>query len=1669
MTCLLLALSAVVWAQDFQLFFANNVTDVADFNKIESEGSGLNWREVKNGDISGNQVEVDAVKRMFASTEMKSRDQQRQYWTMRDHSLLCFRINDGEGTTGSYEVEVDDGSGMLTLTTSRYFYTNAPRRDEPLSVRVWRSGKEKASGIHFRYYVYDWDDASLYTFNLDAKRRLTDETYKIEYVLAGQDDSGEPMTESRQLEIRNTRFQSFYVPDNRQLQDVFLMSGENRLRINLGRLHPGTSPYTRYDITTLTPTFVLDKHENRELVNFNALGTGLYEQFDTLYVTVLNERGTSISRATLNVERVDAEGHRIADENARYLGYDSKKKVHQVLTKGHPVYIEVLADNYKPTLYKYPGASDPLTHIVSEELCNATVSLDKGTADANGFTLARQTFYTMNDEKFIVVRGGTDYCFCTEQTHDLGRYVPTDTLYYSETCGNDYPKLLNNQPTERYAQIEIAYSRPPGSGSVATKLTSIEDVSGATHALSPTATEVVSVNEFPTFTRNYYFQRYNLVGSMPENTPCRLHLSSDVYSYDKFPLMVNLYLDREQQQKDADEETQEKCVGDQTDDLNDGFAQSGSQLSIPGNFKFTFKPVKISSSINIDITHQVVNVMVNGKFMPPPGEDPDEEKEAKLSKQRKEAAAAANYGYKEADRDSVSKVNFNDTKVNLSDKVTTNAEDIFAINPLVGTSWFGGFKAGFKIPFDEANGRHFILTEASGNIGYMANFPYPNLIDNYLGNGPIGKIVKKVNCFSFGGQFGGSIQLDIGLRYFGKNEAMTKDNMGYFSFLSSAVKAGVWAQVGIPSNPILNINAGLRAGTKFAFNAGLAGPFDNYAPAVGVELMIYALIEAYANMRTPVWQWSGRAGVHIGYDFFGPNNGHNPFHKDFPYWIKDDKARAIGDIYRAPRRVETSEMGETLLTGVAIDANPHFLDENTVVVNHLGQPDDYNDDHISTIDLTTHAMTNLSAHTAAGDGSPDATLARSHARSKRGSHEVVVYEESTIAVDATQLDDDHAAEQSNDLSNHTRIMSAFRQSDGSWRRLPVSPLNDQAASATDGQTTNAKPMVTIQDDGQAVCVWQRGHSEYYDPVTESDSIYPYAMRGSLVYSYFDGNAWSQPMPLIDVDHQQRAGQYDLVMRGDTVLIGCNVINQSGKPENRNTQFIYFSAGPERLYGTYHEDITPDRFFMNRVGQHAVIAILHEKTDSLKDIFVKTLRMDGRSDGRIGTDIGASFCQPSLMKIVCDRAAENADDFAILWTEMNNVVHEDDGTRTGNDEVRGLLNASRVHLSNSAIHVTAPITLGSDQDDLTIIDYDGVLDDARIRAVYTLADVETGGAVVMTNEKYFHNSFESDVTYTREALIAQDVLPVNVIVRNTGTSAIESVTATINGQDFTIADSYVAPLRQQTFTVAYPIPEDFDGYMTTSVSVVFDNVFRAKAHPRRRAMSFLRQAKAPQTTHIKRAENVEMRLIRQSIEDGSNIFVVELTDHSMRGIDPNNAVAVGLYAHPSTFEPLADEARVIIKADDFMLIGGKRKAYATITIDGITEPTQAFLNAHIADLPEIVSSDPSDNLSDVAQRAQVDNLLGFDNAYRVKLYPTADPTVLKAILADKTATHRISVTTEADGVRLTGLHSGEHIRLFNAEGMTLFSRQATAPELFVPLKTHGVYLVTGDKEVFKFKF
>ena len=101
---LLLAVAAIsVQAQGFDLYMANNLSDVQNMRRVTRQNSELKWNKITSNTIGGNQVEVQKVKEMFAKTSMKGLEEQKLFWKMRDNTALCFRINDGRGRDQVYD------------------------------------------------------------------------------------------------------------------------------------------------------------------------------------------------------------------------------------------------------------------------------------------------------------------------------------------------------------------------------------------------------------------------------------------------------------------------------------------------------------------------------------------------------------------------------------------------------------------------------------------------------------------------------------------------------------------------------------------------------------------------------------------------------------------------------------------------------------------------------------------------------------------------------------------------------------------------------------------------------------------------------------------------------------------------------------------------------------------------------------------------------------------------------------------------------------------------------------------------------------------------------------------------------------------------------------------------------------------------------------------------------------------------------------------------------------------------------------------------------------------------------------------------------------------------------------------------------------------------------
>lgn len=1662
-----------VVGQDFRLFFANNISDLTNLDEINQGTAPLNWREVNSHDIAGNQLEVEEVKSMFASPQMKGLAQQRQFWRMRDHCLLCFRIDPMAPTVSmnvrragnrveqtqvandTYQVEVTDGNGNKgSITVSRYFFVNVCRQDEPTVIRVWRVGDEEHA-ITFKYFVYDWDDARLYTFQLDSKRQVLDEVYWIDYRLGYTDEEGEYHTTVESLQLSKTAFQSFYVPRDKDLVDVVLRTGRDddvhRLRLNLRKLHRGVTTDPDFESVKLTPTFRLDKHEDRELVNFNWIGSGLYERYDTLFLTLISDKGKTISKATVNVNSVDINGKATHDPSVRNLGYDYSRKAFRILTHGNPAYIEVLANGYYPSLYKYPGAADPVSHIMDEARCDGQLTLftmPEGSS-TDGIAFSAQHLLSLNDTKRVLVIAGEDHSVCEVLDLDLSLKAEADTISFFPDAGNDWPKIMDNVRVGKYAEMELTFSSPRSQAAGSPTLTATDVATKKEYQSRWPTTEAIYASDYDNMQRDYYFCRYNLVDMMPVNACCKMTLKTGSRTYTRFPYLILAHVDREALREDVENTVKKDVAPDHTNNGTDAMTNSDVKLTIPPSFTLKIDPMNIKQSFVIDILKQTITSTTSLTYGRP--KERDGEGNA-ISKMRQEAAQYfGGYNYEDYGDQ---KSSFMPGDVAFDEWMMTELDDIFNIDiNRIGQGWFGSGKFSFGMGIggsmftDEKSLR---LKEATGTIGYGLGLAVPNLFDRYIDNPAVKTIVDKIPGFRFGANFEMSAQFDFGVKKLNPkykfSEYTWNDNFGWFANVSGKIKLGGWLEIGTPPNPLLDLKCGVRAGGKVGLGAGMANRFELSWPDAGIYLMGLVGVEAYASVKLGFLglSWSGRATATAGGRWFIPNTSHNPFHPDYPYWIsdrkKDEENKSAPQLATAFRALPSSTYGDIIISGVGMGANPHFLDDTKVVYDDCASPDDNLDDRIvvlDTDDYTTQAISDTTA------------TAAHHMRSKRAGHEVVVYEQThQSAAQAHALQAMSRVAAATSIGQQTQIMAKVRRQDGEWKETVV--------AAADGKV-NSRPVVTVQDDGKAACIWQRGDIEVIDPSLPVDSVGNTAMNGYLVLSHYDGNNWSQPINLFPVNKDLSMQRYDLMMRGDTVLVGAAMMEHPLDTTLMSRRFSYASVNTNSgSVSTIEEPLRPTEFFMNRVGRHAVIAMIYEKNDSTRDIYVKAMRMNGQADGQTGSDIGARFCSPSRVKIICDRAAENLNDFAVLWTEMNNTARNDDGTEISTNEVKMMLNASRISFQPTP-HVTVPITLGADRDGMLITDYDGFLDDTSIKVVYSLADPESGNTVIMGNEKFFSNSFEYDVAYTRHAQLTHDVIPVNIIVKNTGTSPIKSVCATINGMVFDIPDSYVQPCQRRTFALQYPVEEGFDGYLSTTASVAYDNVFRSRIHPRR-AISLTSQQKALPPMHAD-MEDVELRLIGHSVEDGVNTFLVEITDNSLRHLDRDDAIRVGIYPHPTIIEPITDEAEVIVTPADFQDYGSKRKAYVTVTVSNVHTSQKAYLNLHTFNAA-YDGDDP--------EQAIISNVHSQDNAHYITLLPHEDPTMVEQLRAapDNSV---LSVRQTTGGVVVSGIEKDAHIRVFNAEGFLIVRDRGEGSDVTIPLHHQGVYLLSAGKDMIKFTY
>lgn len=832
----LLPASLTVQAQiDFKLYMANNIGELTSVAKLKASNSGLKWTEVTDGMINvGNRSSMKEVQEMFKSKRQKTRADQELFWKMRDNNMLCFRIDDSKSNNGGqFEVRLKssfDSDGCLKRNVSKYFFINTDNHDDSLFIAVNRVGSKDT--LHFRYDIFDWGNDRTLVFKLDSRRQKTGLTYDLEYVFQA---IGGQKTSTGIRTLKGSTFQSIYIPEDSTLKTAYFVSNGKKIELKNRSLLHGVNLSNKLNRLYLSENFNLDKHKNRELTIFNMLGSGLFEQYDTLYLTVLGDDGKPIdctidSKTGLakgfafNIAQVDANGKFVSNgPELKYVGYNTKLQTHKLLTYGNSCYIEVFAPGYYPLLYKSPGAFNPDTKVLEKKYIEATVRLIKGSATETGPDISNFKLYVLekkNDD--IITRNDKKYREFIIKGNDLTTKPSSGCYMFSEDGGYQVEgKLVDGKPLEtgKYADIAISYSIPKTkAGAEAVAALRMEE-GGTTTSLSAKSTDVINGNDYGPLSRSWYELRWDMLGKLTkEDVNYKPRLAIGGKDYNDLPLLKRIVIDEEKQKEKGRKQAEDYIFNNNNFGAESNITPGGSSgntindgwFSILGKFarmdmRFDkFPGVNISVTPNFDPFREVFELDILASWASRQktrtGNDGVEHETAGQASRdnMKERSRLKRFRVWEGAPEDANHsganlgVNLaNKSKTSMQDKnhwIQSQLDDIFKVE-MNKLGWGFSFDAhvnfGWKWGDKNKSGVNFALNaaEGTGAFGY-----YIQQTDTFK----TPKWMPMRLKFGWHANFTAEVRVGLGVQTynFKKNNVITRRQMGFHVDLTAVAKGG---------------------------------------------------------------------------------------------------------------------------------------------------------------------------------------------------------------------------------------------------------------------------------------------------------------------------------------------------------------------------------------------------------------------------------------------------------------------------------------------------------------------------------------------------------------------------------------------------------------------------------------------------------------------------------------------------------------------------------------------------------------------------------------------------------------------------------------------------------------------------------------------------------------
>lgn len=1633
-------------AQDFRLFISPSAMDLSASQKKNALDNITDWQEVTQGGLYGNNVEVDRFVSKMRSPGLKGLEEAEQFQRMRNHSILAFRIDD-DGRTLSYTVTAKQGEAIKSFTTTKGFFINVPMSDDYLELTVSQV-KDPNQKISILCQSKPFGNDSIYLFQLDKACQDRTDEFNLEVLM--NDSTVE------NYKLLNKKFQCLFTSPSHYPVEAYLSAGGNKLQLDVSQWKTGVGLLDVFDKILFKKVCSFSSH-SAEFSSFNWIGAGLFANYDTLYLQVRDLEDKIVNNVTVNVQAVDDDGKPVKDRDAHYLKYDSNTLEHQILTYGKPALLEILADGYLPMLYEYKGSADPETHVLSMTGISDFVRLSPGKVDMDKVAFfKKQLDYVVKKDYYANLHDSLWSAYIEEV--NLMNYPVTATVTYSPNGATDQKKLARGMIFDNYARLSLYYSVPKDYvlgdvGEVSLDFKDSKEKGKASHI----SDEIISARDYPGLSHSYVKSNYDLSDCVPKGETIALtYTNGDVVDTD-FPLLYNFAWTQRDIMTDMNDNTPAPTDQVDREDPADIFGKD-VDFAIPINLNFNVKGVgslKTSVKVNYkdgEIVWKMAFVANDNKF----DKFDDAEKNNKVINSYKSFKYQDNQ-----EKETSLSGNFNSGVVDTDKDVN----EIFGQAMMSGAGPRVSLYASGKIPLQNWK-KNFssnfwdIIEEVGGSLGYGATFGMTSL-GGFLRDMDVPSIMANAidiirDYVRFGFKFDAYVGANFGLETYLDSASDRSDGRGFFVEALAYAIIAAWLEVGTPPNPVCNIQAGIRGGGKLGVSGKYTRALDNSHydnEGYGLKITYLALLQLYAFIDTFLGGYHGSFDlINLGGTRLVPNNNSNPYHKDFPKWLKENmKTRA--NAFRALHADVDPEMGKVVYEGVAADAAPNYIGEGSIVLNHLYDNTVYDDDGIVVVDLSTKQDNKISN---------DKLLAVKHDLATAGDHKMIVYEQNTLPINPESVTDDNVNQRTQEVSEHFNIHASFAQQDGSWTDQMVCQ-NGKA---------NLNPVGAIQDNGHAAVIWQSGvFSGNTRQVSDDSLAVSSVMVGDLLYSRYDGNTWSQPISLVQINADKTANNYQAIMRDDTLLVALHVTDYPNDSVRRHTSMKYISITPDGKVNVAEEPLLANSFSLKKVGNYNLIALIHQTDTTKSDVFMKSLRMDGSNEGSGGTDLGLEERAPIKAKIIPLKNAEGINDFVLMWMENNHHGRDEDGNKTNLNGYRRVLNAARVNL-NGNMRIATPIMLGADKDSLTMMDFDGFFDNDQVKAIYLLTDQSLlGGSVVVENQKEFRNNFNYVLTYDPMGVTDGIYVPLKLTVNNTGASAINHVFLNLNGVDFDMDDGFVAPFDSRDFFVTYQMEEGFNGFINSRVEVEYENVLKAPKNKMRLKGSKVR------TLSINNVKT-QLRVISQSVDDeGNNTFLVEIINHSKITLRYDQSLFVGVYSNPRylplksspSTEGLISEYK-IIPIDEFRDYGGWQRIITTVTVPSVSNDIDAYIVAQIIDngtnLMAGVNGIPENQIYQ-----EDDNC---NNYYTVQLKKKGTPTFIDGVRQDLRAERqmdgeRISVTFKENGLLVSRLNDGETVRLYDINGMEYFVEKAKGSELFIPVNKHSYFVVKTNDDSVKFLF